>query len=114
MSECSFCKIISGERPSDRIFQDELVTAFWDIHPTAPIHILIVPNQHIDSANDLTVEHESLVGHMFVVARQLAEKEGIADKGYRLLINCGRDGGQVIYHLHLHLLGGKPIRHTVG
>ena len=114
MTECAFCKIVSGEIPSDRLYQDEQVTAFRDIHPVAPTHILIVPNKHIPSINDLDPQDEQVVGHMFTVARKLAEQEGIADSGYRLIINTGRHAGQVVYHLHLHLIGGQPMRHPMG
>lgn len=104
-----FSKIISGELPSDMVYQDELVTAFRDINPAAPVHILIVPNKVIPTVNDLKDEDELLAGRMLLVAARLAAKEGIADKGYRLIINCKEHGGQEIYHLHLHLIGGRPL-----
>ncbi len=85
------------------------MTAFWDIAPQAPYHILVVPNRVIPSVNDLTSEDEKLVGHMVLVARQIAQEYGFAERGYRIIINCGREGGQTVYHLHLHLLGGRPI-----
>jgi histidine triad (HIT) family protein len=112
--ECVFCKIIAGEIPSQQIYRDEQVTAFRDIHPAAPTHILIVPNRHIASINALAPEDEQLVGHMFAVAGQLAEQEGISDSGYRLIVNTGPDAGQVVFHLHLHLLGGHRMRHPMG
>ena len=104
-----FERIISGELPATIVFRDERVTAFRDIHPRAPTHILIVPNKAIPTANDLTVQDESLMGHLFVVAAELARREGIARDGYRLIVNCNADGGQEVYHLHLHLLGGRPL-----
>ena len=104
-----FAKIIAGEIPSDMVFQDDQVTAFRDINPQAPTHILIVPNREIPTANDVSEADEQLLGHMFVVARQLAAGEGIDARGYRLIINCNEDGGQEVYHLHLHLLGGRPL-----
>jgi len=112
-----FAKIIAGEIPSDMVFQDDQVTAFRDISPQAPTHILIVPNREIPTANDVSAADEQLLGHMFVVARQLAAEEGIDANGYRLIINCNEHGGQEVYHLHLHLLGGRPLgpmltRHT--
>ncbi len=107
--ETIFSKIIRREVKSDIVYQDDLVTAFRDIHPQAPVHILIVPNQLIPTANDVTPDDEQLIGHMFVVARTLAAQEGIAENGYRLLVNCNRDGGQEVYHLHLHLLGGRRL-----
>ncbi len=114
MPECTFCRIIAGEAPSDKLYEDGEVTAFRDIHPVAPTHVLVVPNKHIASVNELTSEDESLVGRLFIVARQVAEEEGIDKTGYRLIINTGRDGGQVIYHLHLHLIGGHRMRYPMG
>jgi len=104
-----FERIISGELPAAIVHKDERVTAFRDIRPAAPTHILIVPNKAIATANDIADEDESLIGHLFTVARDLARKEGIADNGYRLIINCNAHGGQEVYHLHLHLLGGRPL-----
>lgn len=104
-----FAKIIRGEIPSDRVYQDEQVTAFRDIDPVAPTHILIVPNKLIPTANDVTEADEQLVGHMVFVAKQLAEQEGIAEDGYRLIINCNKHANQVVFHLHLHLVGGRPL-----
>lgn len=104
-----FSKIISGEIDADIVYQDDRVTAFRDIDPKAPTHILIVPNKEIPTANDLTEADEGIVGHMLVVASQLAEEEGIAEDGYRLIINCNRHGGQEVQHLHLHLVGGRPL-----
>jgi histidine triad (HIT) family protein len=104
-----FSKIISGEVPADIVYQDEQVTAFRDIRPQAPIHILIVPNKEIPTVNDLTVDDEQLIGHMFIVAKQIAAQEGAAENGYRLLINCNRDANQEIFHLHLHLFAGRPL-----
>ena len=104
-----FSKIISGESPADIVFKDERITAFRDINPAAPTHILIVPNKHIATVNDLEEEDAELVGHMVLTAKRLAAEEGIADRGYRLIVNCNRDGGQVVFHLHLHLIGGRPL-----
>ena len=104
-----FEKIIAGELPADIVYQDDRVTAFRDIHPPAPVHILIVPNKMIATANDIADDDEALIGHLFVVARDLARKEGIAVDGYRLIINCNNHGGQEVYHLHLHLVGGAPL-----
>ena len=108
MSEnCVFCKIIAKEIPSEGLlYQDDRVTAFRDIDPSAPVHILIVPNKHIPSMNEVTQEDEALIGHLHTVAQKLAVKEGIAERGYKLSINTGKEGGQVVYHLHLHLMGG--------
>ena len=104
-----FAKIIRGESPSDMVYQDELVSAFRDINPAAPIHILIVPNKVIPTIDDLSEDDELLAGRMLLVAKELARKEGISDDGYRLIINCREHGAQEIYHLHLHLIGGRPL-----
>ncbi len=111
MSDLStiFSKIISGKIPSDIVYRDELVTAFRDINPSTPIHILIVPNKEIATVNDLTEDDEQVAGRLFLAARRIAEQEGIAESGYRLIVNVNRDAGQEIYHLHMHLLGGRPI-----
>lgn len=104
-----FERIISGELPAKIVHRDDRVTAFRDIRPRAPTHILIVPNKVIATANDIADEDEALIGHMFTVARDLARQEGIADEGYRLIINCNDHGGQEVYHLHVHLLGGRAL-----
>lgn len=104
-----FSKIVSGESPTEILYQDELVTAFKDINPAAPVHILIVPNREIATVNDLRAEDEPVAGRMMIVAARLAREAGIAQDGYRLIINCNRHGGQVVYHLHLHLIGGRPL-----
>lgn len=104
-----FSKIIAREVPSEIVYQDDRVTAFKDIKPIAPVHILIVPNHEIPTAADVTEADEAVLGHMFVVARKVAEEMGIAESGFRLIVNCKKDGGQEIYHLHMHLLGGRPL-----
>ncbi|MFO1427928.1 MAG: histidine triad nucleotide-binding protein [Steroidobacteraceae bacterium] len=104
-----FEKIVAREIPATIVYQDDRVTAFRDIHPRAPTHILIVPNKCIPTANDIVDTDEALIGHLYTVARDLARKEGIAESGYRLIVNCNRDGGQEVYHLHVHLLGGAPL-----
>jgi histidine triad (HIT) family protein len=106
---CIFCRIITGVSPSRTIYQDNLATAFHDIHPAAPHHIIIVPNKHIESINSVEPEDESVLGHLFTVARQIATQEKIEQSGYRLIINTGHYGGQSVYHLHMHLLGGKRM-----
>lgn len=107
--ETIFSKIIRQEIPTELLYQDELVTAFRDISPRAPSHILIVPNIVIPTINDVETEHELTLGRMVVVAKKLAAEEGIADDGYRLIFNCNKHGGQEVYHIHMHLLGGKPL-----
>lgn len=104
-----FERIIRGEIPANFVYRDERVVAFRDIHPRAPTHLLIVPVKPIPTADDVTEEDEALLGHMFIVAALLARREGIADEGYRLIVNCRDHGGQEVFHLHLHLLGGKPL-----
>lgn len=111
---CIFCKIISGEAKATILHQDDQVTAFRDTHPVAPTHILIVPNRHIESVAALEVEDEQLIGHLFTTARKLAEQEGIAKGGYRLITNTGPNGGQTVFHLHLHLIGGQRMRYPMG
>ena len=112
--DCIFCKIVRGEVPSKKVFEDEKVYAFHDINPVAPTHILIVPKKHILGVQTLEPEDECLVGHMFYVARRIAEDQGLAPKedlkgGYRLVFNVGRDAGQSVFHLHLHLIGGRHM-----
>jgi len=107
--ETIFSKIIRREIPSDIVWQDELVTAFRDISPQAPTHILIVPNLLIPTLNDVSEAHEQALGRMLTVAAKLAAQEGIAEDGYRVIMNCNRHGGQEVYHIHLHLLGGRPL-----
>jgi len=107
---CIFCNIVADEAESDILYQDEAITAFRDIRPQAPTHILIIPNKHITSMKKLYEAGNSLLVRMYSTAHHLAEIEGIADRGYRLVINTGPEAGQVIDHMHLHLLGGKPMR----
>lgn len=104
-----FSQIISGEIPATIVYQDDLVTAFRDINPVAPVHILIVPNKAIATVNDLVEDDERTAGRMLLAARTIAAQEGIDESGYRLIINCNRDGGQEVYHLHMHLLGGRRL-----
>ena len=111
---CLFCKIVSGEIKGEIVFRDDQATAFRDINPVAPTHILIVPNRHIESVGTLKADDEPLVGHLFTVASQLAIEERISQGGYRLITNTGVDGGQTVLHLHLHLIGGQMMRHPMG
>lgn len=114
MSDCVFCKIIQGDAPASIVHKDECVTAFRDIHPVAPTHILLVPNKHIASVNDITPDDEPVLGYLFTIARKIASQEGINSSGYRLIVNTGVHGGQVIPHLHMHLLGGRKMHHSIG
>jgi histidine triad (HIT) family protein len=112
--ECIFCRIVAGELPGDIVYQDETFLAFRDIMPKAPTHIIVIPRAHITSAAELAEGQENLAGRLIIIANKLAEKEGIAGKGYRLAINCGPEGGQVVPHLHLHLLGGRQMDARLG
>ncbi|RTZ16528.1 purine nucleoside phosphoramidase [Vibrio aquaticus] len=107
--ETIFSKIIRKEIPADVVYQDDLVTAFRDINPRAPSHILIIPNTLIPTVNDIKEEDELVMGRMFTVARKLAKEEGIDEDGYRLIVNCNSHGGQEVYHIHMHLVGGRPL-----
>jgi histidine triad (HIT) family protein len=104
-----FSKIIAGEIPADVVYTDDHITAFKDINPQAPVHILIVPNKEIPTVDDIEESDVEVVGRLFLAAKQIAREQGIAENGYRLIINCREHGGQEVYHLHLHLLGGKPL-----
>jgi histidine triad (HIT) family protein len=104
-----FSRIIAKEIPAEIVYQDDLVTAFKDINPLAPVHILLVPNKEIATADDVTADDEAALGRLFTVAQRLAREMGIGDSGYRLIVNCKDDGGQEVYHLHMHLLGGRKL-----
>lgn len=107
--DCLFCKIANKELESEMIFEDKTAVAFNDINPQAPVHVLIVPKKHIQSINDLEIDDKEIIGHLFLVAKSVAKEKGVFESGYRLSINVGRDAGQEVDHLHLHLLGGKKI-----
>lgn len=107
--ETIFSKIIRKEIPADIIFQDDLVTAFRDIHPQAPCHVLIIPNKLIPTVNDVTEDDEITLGRMFIAAKKIAIQEGIAEDGYRLIMNCNKNGGQEVFHIHMHLVGGEKL-----
>ncbi len=107
--DCIFCKIIAGEIPTEILYQDKEIIAFRDIKPLAPVHLLIVPRKHIPSLDQMEESDAALVGRMVVIANKLAKDEGVDQKGYRLAINCGAEGGQLVPHLHMHLLGGRKL-----
>jgi histidine triad (HIT) family protein len=109
MSDCLFCKIIAKTIPATIVHEDDHVLAFRDISPKAPTHILIIPKKHIATLNDIENDDKNLLGHMITTAKQLAKADGLADDGYRLVINCNDDGGQTVFHIHLHLLGGRQM-----
>lgn len=107
--DCVFCKIVAAGKAGGAIYQDELATAFHDVRPVAPVHILIVPNKHISSVNEMTEEDEALIGHLFSVAKKIAHEQGVAESGYRLSINTGPNAGQSVHHIHVHLMAGKAL-----
>jgi histidine triad (HIT) family protein len=113
MSDCLFCKIIAGDIPSDKVYEDENVYAFRDINPAAPLHVLIIPKKHIATLNELDSDSNSddskTMGNLFVAAKKIAAREGYTEVGYRTVINCGEDAGQTVFHLHLHLLAGRHL-----
>jgi histidine triad (HIT) family protein len=109
MSECLFCKILDGEIPADIVLETPDVIAFRDINPQAPTHVLVIPREHISTINDLEEGHEELVGRLFSAARTIAGDEGLADSGYRVVMNCMEGAGQSVFHIHLHLLGGRDF-----
>ncbi len=107
--DCLFCKIIAGEIPSTKVYEDDLIYAFSDIEPQAPVHTIIVPKAHIASANEINDENSAVIGHIFAVAAKLAKEQDFAENGYRIVNNCGKDGGQTVSHLHFHLLAGRNL-----
>lgn len=109
MPECIFCKIIAGEIPSKTVFEDEEILAFEDVNPVAPTHVLIIPKRHIPTVNDLAAGHAELVGALFLRAKAIAAERGLSEDGYRLVMNCQEGAGQSVFHIHLHLLGGRPF-----
>lgn len=109
MTDCIFCKIISGDIPGDIVYQDDDVLAFRDLNPQAPTHVLVIPKKHISTINDIQPEDAELVGKMFLAAQQVAKDEGIAEQGYRTVMNCNAGAGQTVFHIHLHVLGGRGM-----
>lgn len=107
--DCLFCKIVDGDIPAEILYQDDHVIAFRDINPQAPFHALVIPRKHIATVNDIADEDRELVGHMVQVAGKIAQREGFSEDGFRTVLNCNSHGGQTVYHIHLHLLGGKPM-----
>lgn len=109
MTDCLFCKMVAGEIQPKVVHEDADVLAFRDINPQAPTHVLVVPKRHISTLNDLTPEDAELVGKLYLAARHIAQQEGVAERGYRTLMNCNAEAGQSVFHIHLHLLGGRPM-----
>ncbi len=109
MEDCLFCKIIKGDIPSTKVYEDEFVYAFKDINPEAPVHILVVPKKHIKSMNEIEEIDENLIGKIFLAIKKIAKEQGVAEQGYRVISNCGKDAGQTVMHLHFHILGGRKL-----
>ena len=114
MEDCIFCKIINGDIPSKKIYEDDKVYAFNDINPEAPVHFLVIPKEHIKSVNDINENNADIVAHIFKVINKLVVELGVAEKGYRIVNNCGEDGGQTVKHLHFHVLGGRSLQWPPG
>ena len=109
MSDCLFCKMVAGDIQPDIVFEDDEVLAFRDLNPQAPLHVLVIPKMHIATTNDLTPDTAGVVGKLYLAAKQIAADEGVAEPGYRMVMNCNAGAGQSVYHIHLHLLGGRPL-----
>lgn len=114
MSDCIFCKIARGEIPCNRVYEDDQVLAFDDIHPMAPVHVVVIPKDHIRTFMDLTTDNVSLMGAMMAAAQEVARRKGIDQRGFRVVFNCNPEGGQIIYHLHMHVLGGRQLADLMG
>ncbi len=114
MTDCLFCKMVSGDITPDTVYEDDQVLAFRDLNPQAPLHVLVIPKQHISTLNELNDSNEQLAGHLLAAAAKVAAQEGYADSGYRAVMNCNADGGQTVFHLHLHLLAGRAMQWPAG
>ncbi|MCF6235988.1 MAG: histidine triad nucleotide-binding protein [Gammaproteobacteria bacterium] len=109
MGNCLFCKMVAGDIKPDVVYEDDSVLAFRDLNPQAPVHILVIPKKHISTINDMSHDDELLIGKLYMAAKKITKQEGISEDGYRAVINCNKDGGQAVYHIHLHLLGGRSM-----
>ncbi len=109
MGNCLFCKMVAGDIKPDVVYEDDSVLAFRDLNPQAPVHILVIPKKHISTMNDISHEDEALIGKLYLAAKKITKQEGISESGYRAVINCNKDGGQTVNHIHLHLLGGRSM-----
>lgn len=109
--DCIFCKIVAGQIPSTKVYEDDQVVAFHDIQPQAPVHVLVIPKKHLASVNDLHAEDAAMLSHVFAAVQHAARETGIAETGYRLITNTGKDAGQVVHHLHFHVMGGRSLGH---
>ena len=108
-TDCLFCKILAGDIPAELVYESETAVAFRDINPMAPTHVLVIPRKHISTINDITAEDEAIVGSLYTAAKEIAAADGIADDGYRAVMNCNEGAGQSVFHIHLHVLGGRPM-----
>ncbi|CAA6817811.1 MAG: Histidine triad protein [uncultured Thiotrichaceae bacterium] len=114
MDNCLFCKMVAGDIPADVVYENDDVLAFRDINPQAPVHILIIPKKHVATLNDVVEEDAMLMGKLFLAAKEIAEAEGVADEGYRTVVNCGASAGQSVFHVHMHVLAGRPLQWPPG
>lgn len=114
MSDCLFCKMVAGEIKPNTVYEDDEVLAFRDINPQAPTHVLVIPKTHIATLNDLQSDHAALIGKLYLAAQKVAQADGIAERGYRTVMNCNREAGQTVFHIHLHLLGGRGMHWPPG
>ncbi|WP_425446116.1 histidine triad nucleotide-binding protein [Dethiothermospora halolimnae] len=114
MSDCIFCKIVDGEIPSEKVYEDDKVVAFNDVNPQSPVHILVIPKRHISSVKEIDDDNSHLVSHIHLVINKIAKDKGLYEKGFRIVNNCGEDGGQTVNHLHYHLLGGRQLKWPPG
>lgn len=110
MEDCLFCNIIEGKIPSTKVYEDDKALCFKDINPEAPVHVLVIPKKHISSLNELTLEDEEIIGHIFILIGKITKELGIAESGYRVVSNCNKDGGQTVPHVHFHVIGGKKLK----
>ena len=114
MSDCIFCKIVRGDIPSAKVYEDDKVLAFDDIHPMAPVHVVIIPKNHIPTLMDVDTEKDNIMNHLIAAAQKVAKIKGVAEKGFRVAINCNKEGGQVVFHLHVHVLAGRQLQDELG
>ena len=114
MDNCIFCKIVKGEIPSEKVYEDEEILVFKDIQPAAPIHVVVIPKKHINNLNEINEEDSKIIGNIFISIKKVADKLGMSENGYRVVSNCGKDGGQTVEHIHFHLLGGRSLQWPPG
>jgi histidine triad (HIT) family protein len=114
MSDCIFCKIVKGEIPCSKVYEDDKVLAFDDIHPMAPVHVIIIPKKHLSTLLDINDQNITIAGDLIIAAQKVAKIKGVAQKGFRTVINCNAEGGQVVFHLHVHVLGGRKLQDELG